>query len=87
MLAILEPVIDAITVAGHSVTDCGVWVTRESAPLNAKESIITPRLFSSSLVILTEYLSDVLRPLRSVDTGKAYKHDIHMVSGVGEPGV
>ena len=87
MLAILEPVVDPITVASHRITDCGIRVSRKSAPLNAEEGIITPRLFSTSLVILIENLSDILRPFRSVDTGKTYKHDIHMVCGVGEPSV
>jgi hypothetical protein len=55
--------------------------------LDAEEGVITPWLFTSSLVILAEYLDDIIRPFRSIDTGEAYEHDIHMIGSVSKPGI
>lgn len=87
MLAVLKSVVDSVAVTSHRITDRSVWVSRERTPLDAEESIITPRLFASSLVILAEYLSNIVRPFGTIDAGEAYEHDIHMIGSISKPGV
>jgi hypothetical protein len=87
MLSVLEPVIHSVAVTGHRIAHGSIWVPRECASLDAEESIIAPWFVASSLIVLIEHLNNVVGPFRTVDAWKTYKHDIHVICGIREPGV
>lgn len=87
MLSILESVIHSVTVTGHRVAYGSIWVPRERTSLDAEESIIAPWFVAASLIVLIEHLSNVVRPFRTINAWKTYKHDIHVICGIRKPGV